>query len=657
MTAILATWLGLLVVTRGRRAPGARVFSFLCLLLVAWSVAIIVQRVGVQPDVHPLLNVVEDTAAFLLPAATLHIALSVAFEGRRAPTASALLIGAYGLSLATIVQAITDPAHPIAVNGPSWSPLGIPGSLLGWLFIAVRGLIFAAAVGYLVAALRRAGADLARQQQLKVALATVVLGVIGGMARILPEAYGGPAWVGVSLISATMVLAAYAVLAQHVFLAPDVTLRAVRWSVLTGLGIVAYVAFLVALDGAARAALGIDFPLVIALAVVVTIALFDPVAERLRHVRLGAEQARLARAFGDNNIISQRPDRAIEPALARLARTFDLSGATVTEEEGGTVVAQVGDDPTETGAGLSLPLVADGVTLGDVRFGAKRSGLAFSADEREALARTAAYLAATIRLAARQEAQATAISALRAEGTAVETRGSELGELLAVAATPAPGLRIHVLGPLRAERDGELVRRWGGEKAGSRQAEGMFAFLFDRGERGAAKDEILELIWPDVDLDRADVAFHRTMLGLRGALRPDGRARRDAGPITFHNDRYRLDPQVVAWSDVAEFERLADGGGQTTADPAAAIAALEQARSLYRGDYLDDCPFYGDSAQVEERREILREQYVDVLLELGERYAARGDRRAATACLREAGTLEVDEPRIARALERLAATG
>ncbi len=45
------------------------------------------------------------------------------------------------------------------------------------------------------------------------------------------------------------------------------------------------------------------------------------------------------------------------------------------------------------------------------------------------------------------------------------------------------------------------------------------------------------------------------------------------------------------------------------------------------------------------------------LVELGERHVARGDRRAATACLREAGTLEVDEPRIARALERLSATG
>ena len=48
-------------------------------------------------------------------------------------------------------------------------------------------------------------------------------------------------------------------------------------------------------------------------------------------------------------------------------------------------------------------------------------------------------------------------------------------------------------------------------------------------------------------------------------------------------------------------------------DPDAALQQLERARSLYRGDYLDDCPFYGDSAQVEERR-ALRGRCVDLLL-------------------------------------------
>ena len=656
VTSVLATWLGLLVLTRGRRPPGAWAFAVLCLLLVVWSVAVIVQRIGTELGIHPAINLIEDTAAFLLPALTLHIAVIVAIEGRRPPAATALLVAAYALAGVTIVQAAVDPAHPIVVNGPSWSPLGIPGPLVGWAFIAVRAVIWAAAIGYLVAALRRAGDDRARQQQLKVALATMAVGVLGAMLRILPEQLSGPAFIGVSIIAIAMVMAGYTVLAQHLFLAADVTVRAVRWSVLAGLGVVGYVALLLALDGSARAFLGIDFPVVIALGVVVTIALFDPVAARIRDARSsGAReiaQSRLRRALGGDAMVGQHPDRAVEPVLARLARTFDLAGAAVVDADG-VVRASVGEVGSDDPLAARLDLSAEGTQLGTVTFGRKRNGLAFMPEERDALRTTAAYLAASLRLAVRHREQATALSDLRAEGSAVESRGSALGELLADAAAPTPGFRVYALGPLRAERDGELVRRWGGEKAGSRQAEATFAFLFDRGERGAAKDEILELIWPDVDLDRADVAFHRTMLGLRGMLSPDGRARGSAGPITFHNDRYRLEPSVVGWSDVAEFEHQLTA--VTSSDAAESLAALEAARGLYRGDYLDDCPFYGDSAQVEERRSDLRARYVDLLIELAERYAARGDRGAASACLREAGSVaQEEEPRVSQALARLA---
>ena len=54
------------------------------------------------------------------------------------------------------------------------------------------------------------------------------------------------------------------------------------------------------------------------------------------------------------------------------------------------------------------------------------------------------------------------------------------------------GMHVFALGPLRAERDGEPVRQWGGEKAGTRQAEARFAFLFDRGERGGSKENRLQ---------------------------------------------------------------------------------------------------------------------------------------------------------------------
>ena len=121
------------------------------------------------------------------------------------------------------------------------------------------------------------------------------------------------------------------------------------------------------------------------------------------------------------------------------------------------------------------------------------------------------------------------------------------------------------------------------------------------------------------------------MVGLRGTL-DRGRGRRSV--IRFHNDRYRLDPSVVVWSDVAEFQaRLA---AARVAAPAERAHVLESARELYRGDYLDDCPFYGDSSQVEERRVALRERYRDLLVALGEAYEAQDDRLSAAAAFREA---------------------
>jgi small-conductance mechanosensitive channel len=139
VTAILATWIGFLVMTRAGRARGARVFGFLCLLLVVWSTAIVIQRLTGNPsEVGPPANLWEDVAAWLLPAATVHIALAIAFEGRWSRLATAILVAAYGLGLMGIVQAGMDPLHPIAFDEPNWEPFGIDGHVVAWVFSLAR---------------------------------------------------------------------------------------------------------------------------------------------------------------------------------------------------------------------------------------------------------------------------------------------------------------------------------------------------------------------------------------------------------------------------------------------------------------------------------------------------------------------------------------
>ena len=92
----------------------------------------------------------------------------------------------------------------------------------------------------------------------------------------------------------------------------------------------------------------------------------------------------------------------------------------------------------------------------------------------------------------------------------------------------------------------------------------------------------------------------------------------------------------------------------TATGPDDALAALLGARDLYRGAYMDDCPFYGDGADVEDRREHIRGRYVDLLLAIGMHHEEQGDRSAAAAAFRDARRAADDEcPPADAALERL----
>ena len=216
-------------------------------------------------------------------------------------------------------------------------------------------------------------------------------------------------------------------------------------------------------------------------------------------------------------------------------------------------------------------------------------------------------------------------------------------------AEPEGTLRVSALGSTLVERAGRPVTKWGGPKAGSRQAQAMFAFLLDRGEHGVTKDEFIDVIWPDAELEQGDLNFHRTLGGLRATLQSD---KADA-PIVFGNGRYRMKPTIVGWLDVVEFEQRLSNAAHAS-DGVAAIHGLEAARALYRGDYLEDCPFYGDSEYVEERRRLLRGRLVDALVDLGRRYEARGDGTLAAARFREALMVAGDDcPSASEGLDRL----
>ena len=566
-------------------------------------------------------------------AGTAHFSLVIATEGlpslRRRRAVLGIYVANFVFAAPTIVATLTT--LPRLTTDP------LPGTIFGWLWIAVRLVSLAIGARWLLGALRLAPAGSLRQRQVRAALATVATGGIGGGMRFLPVVGQLDAWIGVSFVAMAVVLAAYAVFSAGIFFGPAVAGRAFRTSLLGALGSFVVISLVLGVEATSRALTGVELPLFTAMALVVTVTLYEPITQRLRQ-RLGGDgpralaRRRLLQALGQSGPTAQSVEAGVQPALARLAGVLDVRGLAVARADGGIVASE------GTGAASAwieaLPLVADGEVVGELRVGATTSGDPLSARDRELIRMSAAYVAAALRAGRREDEQVEQLAGLAEERAAVESRASTLHAALVQHADAPAGLRVHALGPLRVERAGERIERWGGDKAGTRQAQGLFAFLFDRGERGVSKDEALELIWPDTDLERADLAFHRTMVGLRQTLDPrrDGRT---SQVIRFHNDRYRLDPSIVAWSDVATFLGLLDAA-KAVSDPAERLAILEEARGLYGGDFVDDCPFYGDSAEVEEQRVHLRDRATDLRIAIGEAYETLGDRLSAAAAFRDA---------------------
>jgi DNA-binding SARP family transcriptional activator len=632
LAAVLGVWLGLTVVTRAG-TPASRVFALLSLAIAAWSSSIIVERLSTSAEATLVAHAVEELMAAVTIAGTSHFSLAIASEGLPSGRRRRIVLGIY---IANFVFAAPTIVSTLATL-PRFTEDPLPGAIFGWVWIAVRLISLGIGARWLLQALRIAPAGSLRQRQVRAALATVVAGGIGGGMRFLPVVGQLDAWIGVSFVALAVVLAAYAVFSAGIFFGPAVAGRAFRTSLLGAFASFVIIALVLGVEAASRALTGVELPLFTAMALVVTVTLYEPVTQQLRQ-RLGGDgpravaRRRLLEALGQFGPTAQSVEAGVQPALARLAGVLDVRGLTVARADGAIVASE--------GAGAAtawidaIPLIADGEMVGELRVGATTSGEPLSSRDQDLVRMSAAYVAAALRAGRREDEQVEQLAGLVEERAKVESKATTLHAALVQHADAPVGLRVHALGPLHDERAGERIERWGGDKAGTRQAQGLFAFLFDRGERGVSKDEALELIWPDTDLERADLAFHRTMVGLRQTLDPrrDGRT---SQVIRFHNDRYRLDPAIVIWSDVAAFLGRLDAA-KSAGDPAQRLAMLEEARTLYGGDFVDDCPFYGDSAEVEEQRLHLRGRATDLRVAIGEAYEALGDRLAAATAFREA---------------------
>jgi DNA-binding SARP family transcriptional activator len=493
-----------------------------------------------------------------------------------------------------------------------------------------------------------------------------------------------------------LVMLAYAVFVHRSLLPERLARRALYRSMIGGLLTAVYVALVVVVSPRVSAALQVEDSVVGAFLLVAVLAIAGPlrdwVSSQLDRVFFQREFdfGQLLRSFGDDLLERGTLPDQLGAALATTCAALGIeSGHVVLRHGAGArIAATYGPDaPDEAlleaaalpeselivddvwrpwpAARLLVPLRSAGQVLGLLALGPKHYGEPFRESERALLSSLASYLALAVRHDRRQQEEQLALAALAEQARQLQVEqelllasAAETSRVETARPASVQGLRVYALGTLRVERGGESIERWGGDKAGTYQAEALFAFLFDRRGRGLTKDEAAEVIWPDLALDKADMAFHRTISALRRTLEPGLRRGAESTTIAFHHERYWLNPASIGWCDVEEFAGvLARGYAELRrGDLEQARVSLTQAADLYRGDYLDDCPFYADSAYVEARRTELRDQCVEALLALGTIYERLAETVEALACYRRAlGTAGGECPRAEEALGRMQA--
>jgi DNA-binding SARP family transcriptional activator len=180
----------------------------------------------------------------------------------------------------------------------------------------------------------------------------------------------------------------------------------------------------------------------------------------------------------------------------------------------------------------------------------------------------------------------------------------------------APALRLQLLGPVRVEVGRQVVQGWRTVKARD-----LIAYLALAGDRPVTRDQLMEALWPDTDLESAHALLHTTLYYLRRALKPVGE-----GLITFAGGAYRLDRERVA-TDLDRFYRLTATGGE---------AAWREALDLYRGDLLEGV----DYAWAEAPRVRARTACLEALRNLAAHLRAAGRPGEAVEWLQRLITLD-----------------
>ncbi|MCX6360428.1 MAG: tetratricopeptide repeat protein [Armatimonadetes bacterium] len=165
----------------------------------------------------------------------------------------------------------------------------------------------------------------------------------------------------------------------------------------------------------------------------------------------------------------------------------------------------------------------------------------------------------------------------------------------------------------------------------TRRTAGLVARLAYPDRPRISREELADLLYPDLDRDEGRTHLRQVLLRLRRILEPAGIA--PGSVLKTGRDHVGLNPTAVI-TDVAQFDAAMDAAAGLEGE--AAVHALARAAALYTGELLPDLD--GDWFAVERRR--LRERVIEALRNLA--VAAEATRDYAAAGEHAARAIAID---------------
>ncbi|MDQ6644198.1 MAG: AAA family ATPase, partial [Chloroflexota bacterium] len=208
-------------------------------------------------------------------------------------------------------------------------------------------------------------------------------------------------------------------------------------------------------------------------------------------------------------------------------------------------------------------------------------------------------------------------------------------------------LRIRTLGQFQLER--RSGQDWQSVEDAAWQHQrvrALLAHLVSSPGRKLGRELLMDVLWPDADIETASSRLDRTVYTLRQLIEPAHSRPASSRMLRIERERLVLADQTQIWVDADEFESLLNLA-RSSSDPGGSEKLLEEAMALYGGDFL---PEELSSDWIIARHEALQRNWMGLLLELAD---VRIERAAFITAIDPLDRLLAIDPANEAAVQRL----